>query len=325
MAVILGAEALEGAVGMGEAIDLLERVLAHEAGGRTRASPKFHFEFGTGAMRMLVAADHEAGLAAMKAYHTIRGAGTRYLVALYRLADGELLALLDGRLITDLRTGAASGVLARRIGVARPVTVGVIGSGRQARAQLAALAAVYAVERAAVWSPTASHREAFAREMSARLGIAVEAVESVQAAVCGRAVVAAASAARAAEPVLRGEWLDSCRLLCAVGNTRREFAELDERCFERARLVVLDTLHALEEAGELVRAAACGALAPEKRTTLAEVVAGVRAVPPAGLVVFKSVGSALQDLALAARCYERLGARPGLPAAPDLARAPGRA
>jgi len=147
----------------------------------------------------------------------------------------------------------------------------------------------------------------------------VSAVDSAQAAVRGHPVVAAASSARGAEPVLRGEWLGRCRLLCAVGNTRAQFAEVDVRCFEDSRLVVVDSLHALEEAGELRQAIAAGALPESKRATLGQIVTGKVSVPDEGLVVFKSVGTALQDLAIAARYYELVGASAGVPTAADLA------
>jgi ornithine cyclodeaminase/alanine dehydrogenase-like protein (mu-crystallin family) len=317
MAVTLGYGAIGGAIGMREAIDLLERAAAHEVAGRTCVSAKFVSEFERGSMRILFAADYEAGYFATKAYNTIEGVGTRYVVSLYRLADGELLALIDGRLITDLRTGAASGVIARRVSMPGPVTVGVIGSGNQARTQLESLAAVYAIESAAVYSPTAANREAYAREMSAKLGFPVVPVASAEAAVRGRAVVASASSARGAEPVVRGEWLAGCRLLCAVGNTRAKFAEADVRCFGDARRVVVDSWHAIEESGDLIRAAAEGALPEAKRASLAQVATGAVGLPAEGLIAFKSVGTALQDLALAGRYYEILGERGGVPTAPD--------
>jgi len=319
MAVMLGYEALRGVLAMREVIDLLEQALAHEAAGKTVVSPKFITDFEGGAMRMLVAADYQAGYLATKAYHSVRGTGARYVVTLYRLQDGELLALLDGQMITDLRTGGASGVIARKVQVSGPVTVGVIGSGNQARTQLESLATVYDVQSAAVYSPTAANREVYAREMSRKLGIPVTAVGSAEAAVRGRAVVATASNARGAEPILRGEWLAGCRLLCAVGNTRPQFAEADVRCFRDAGLVVVDSWHALEEAGELRQAVKSGALPEAKRASLAQIVTGAVAVPCEGLIAFKSVGSALQDLALASRYYELLGLRPGLPACADLA------
>ncbi|MCC7484031.1 MAG: ornithine cyclodeaminase family protein [Burkholderiales bacterium] len=316
MTVLLDAHAVEGVLGMRDAIDLLEQAFAHEAAGATFVSPKFVSEFEQGAMRVLFAADRAADRAAMKAYHNVTGVGTRYVVTLYSLRTGEVLAVMDGRVITDLRTGAASGVAARRVAVAGDVTVGVIGAGNQARAQLEALAAVYRVKGAAVYSPTPANREAYAVEMSDRLGFPVAAAASLEAAVRGRSVVATASSARTSEPFLRGEWLGECRLLCAVGNTRAAYAEIDEQCIRAASLVVVDSEHALHEAGEMRRAVAAGALPGEKRAPLARLVAGTVSVPRDGMVVFKSVGSALQDLALASRCYDLLK---GAGSSPDVA------
>ena len=321
MPVTLGYSALHGVLGMSDAIRLLEEMLDHEAAGRTIASPKFNADFEGGSMRFLFAADYEAGYCATRAYHSVKGAGVRYVVTLYRLKDGELLALLDGAVITDLRTGAASGVVARRTPVKSPVTVGVIGSGHQARAQLESLATVYRLASAAVYSPTPAHREAFASEMSAKLAIPIKVVTTAERAVRGCSVVVTATGLRNPEPVLRGAWLQSCRLLCAVGNTRPQFAEIDTQCFADAALVIADTEHAFGEAGELRQAMELRALSHTKRATLSQVVSGEIKVPREGLITFKSVGSALQDLALAGRFYELLGERAGVPTAADLGRA----
>ncbi|MDB5598954.1 MAG: hypothetical protein JWN71_998 [Xanthobacteraceae bacterium] len=318
MAIVLGAEVLKDVLSMSEVIDLMETASIHDAAGRSMMSPKVNIDFEGGFLRFLFAADYEAGYGATKAYHVIAGMA-RYVVSLYRLKDGALLALLDGRMITDLRTGAVSGVVARRVPVQGPVSVGVIGSGHQARSQLEALAAVYPIASCAVYSPTPANREAFAREMGAKLRIAVRPVDTAEAAARGHAVVVAASSARAAEPVLRGAWLDGCRLLCAVGNTRPQFAEADVACFERAGVIVVDTHNAIEEAGDLRQAKAAGALPDAKVATLGQIANGSVALPSSGLVTFKSVGTALQDLALAGRYYELLGSRQDLPQASDLA------
>lgn len=319
MTAMIGADALQGAIGMREAIELIERTIAHEEAGRTSVSPKFITEFENGVMRVLFAADGEAGYCAMKAYHNVKNVGTRYVVMLYGMSDGELLAILDGRLITDLRTGAVSGVMARKVDIPGPVSVGVLGSGNQARTQLEALVAVYAVSRAQVYSPTATNRERYAREMSAKLNIHVAAVDSAEAAIRGKQVVATASNARGTEPILRREWLDRCRLLCAVGNTRPKFAEVDTETFAHAALTVVDSHHAFKEAGDLIAAAKAGALPVSKQATLGQILTGTSSVPEEGLIIFKSVGMALQDLALAARYYELLGARRDLASPSDVA------
>ena len=142
-----------------DCIALLEDVFRHEAAGETVVSPRLASSFRRGGMRILFAADHAHGFGATKAYHTIEGVGTRYLVSLFDLATGALAALIDGRHITDFRTGGASGVVARRMAFDGPVSVGVLGSGHQARAQLECLASVCRIARASVFSPTAANRE----------------------------------------------------------------------------------------------------------------------------------------------------------------------
>lgn len=319
MALLLGAEALEGVLDMRDAIDLLEQASRHEAEGRTFISPRLNSVFEHGWMRMMFAADYAAGYAATKAFHMIQGVGVRYVVSLYALADGALLALLDGRLITDLRTGAASGVLARKLAIDGPVSVGLIGAGHQSRMQLECLASVYGVRSARVFSPTLANRERMAREMSEKLGIRVESASSAEDAVRAQRIVVAATSSRSREPVLRREWLDACRLLCAVGSTRPESVEVDPACFVHAAAVVVDTLRAAEEAGDLQEAVRSGALPGQRQVTLASVASGTSRLPDGGLVAFKSVGTALQDLALAVRYYELARTREGLPTAPDLA------
>lgn len=313
---MLDIQALEGVISMRETIDLLEKTLPHE---NTTVSPKYITDFGAGSIRILFAADNDSGYCAMKAYHNIKNVGTRYVVLLYRLSDGELLATLDGRVITDLRTGAVSGVIARKVPIDGPVTIGIIGSGNQARTQLESLATAYAVEAAFVYSPTPTNRAAFAAEMSAKLGFPVKPVESAEAAARGRKVVATASNARSADPILHGAWLDGCRLLCAVGNTRPNFAEVDPQCFADAGLVVVDSLHAVEEAGDLRQAVVANALPKSKLATLSQIINKEIQVPKEGLVVLKSVGTALQDLALASRYYELLKDKPGTVHGPDVA------
>lgn len=319
MTLILGARALDNVLGMRDAIDLLETMSRHEAAGRTFISPRLNTAFEGGWMRMMFGADFESGYSATKAYHLAQGAGVRYVVSLYRLADGELLAVLDGRQITDLRTGAASGVVARQVPLAGRVSVGLIGSGHQSRMQLESVASVYTIDFATVFSPTVKNREDYARAMSARLGFPVRAAASAEAAVRGHAVVVAATSSRSGEPVLRNAWLDACRLLCAVGSTRPQSVEVDPDAFRDAALIVVDSARAVEEAGDLQQAAQRGHVTDDRQATLAQLVTGQKAVPAAGRIVFKSVGTALQDLALAVRYFELLCDSAGVPAVGDLA------
>lgn len=319
MPIMIDQTTLRDTLSWSQAIDYLEIGLAHEAAGRTDVSHKFNHDFDKGNMRILFAVDYAAGYGATKAYHTIDGIGSRYLVSLIDLTDGRLLAIVDGRQITDMRTGAASGVVARKMALAGDgKVVAVIGSGHQARAQLQAISAVLTPEEVRVFSPTAENRARFARDFGAALGRPVHAVASAEEAVRGAHIVLSGSAARTEEPILRGDWLDHCRLLAAVGNTRPQYGELDMACFERAETIVIDTDHALSEAGELIRADRAGLLPDSRRQLLSGFARPATAVPAEGMVLFKSVGTALQDLSLVAQVYDSLKDDPGLPQAPDL-------
>jgi alanine dehydrogenase len=319
VAVILGAQALEGVLSVHDAIDLLETMSRHEAAGRTLIAPRQTVPMEGGWMRLMFAADYESGYAATKAFHMVRGIGVRYVVSLYRIKDGELLAVLDGRLITDMRTGAASGVAARFLKLPSSVSVGVIGSGHQARMQLEALATTLHVTAASVYSPNTQHRHAFAAEMTRKLDLPVTAMDSAEAAAGGHAVVVVATNAVGTEPVVRRRWLAECRLVCAVGSTRRESIEVDAATFGDAAVVVVDSLLAAEEAGDLQQALETGALGRDRQMTLAQLVGQGRQGLGGGYAVFKSVGTALQDLALAARYYELLHSDNDVVASPDLA------
>lgn len=113
---------------MRDAIDLLERAFAREAAGGTVVSRKYVTDFESGSMRIPFPVDETSGYAALKAYHDVHGR-TRHVVTLYSLKNGEVLAFLNGQLITDLRTSACSGVIARKVPLPGPVSLGIIGSG----------------------------------------------------------------------------------------------------------------------------------------------------------------------------------------------------
>lgn len=303
MTLILGEQELAGALEMSTAIDLIEEVLLHEAAGQTMVTPRQTTKTERGWMRWMYAADYLAGYAATKAFHLTRGAGVRYLVSLYRTDDGELLSILDGREITDLRTGAASGVAARYLAPAGSRSVGILGAGHQARSQLEALHAILPIILAKVYSPTKDHRCHFAEEMSDRLGIRVLPVDSPEEALYNQPLVVLATNSTSTDPVLQSTWLAEDVLVCAVGSTRQECVELDIPTLEGARLVVVDTLNAVEEAGDLNRALDSGSLKVDALLTLAELVHSGKERTP-GVTVFKSVGTALQDLAMAVSYYE---------------------
>jgi ornithine cyclodeaminase/alanine dehydrogenase-like protein (mu-crystallin family) len=212
------------------------------------------------------------------------------LVLLFRPETGEPLVVMDGRLITEMRTAAASAAATRLLARTDASVLAILGSGVQARSHLEALRLVRGFRDVRVWSPNSA--AAFARQHGVSLA------PSAEAAVRGADVVVVATAART--PVLSGEWLSPGTHVNAVGATRPDWRELDDEVLARSALFVDSREAALLESGD-VRAAAT---APVE---IGEVIAGTRPGrrSPDEVTLFKSVGVAVEDIASAALVYRR--------------------
>ncbi len=209
----------------------------------------------------------------------------RAMIQLFRSDNGEPLAVLDGRLITEMRTAAVSAVAVDLLARREASVLGILGSGVQARAHVAALGRVRRFEEIRVWSRSREHARAFAEEVGARACAAAE--EAVR----GADVVLTLTSA--AEPVLRGEWLQREAMVCAVGAVTPERRELDDEAM-RGSVVVESRAAAARESGDILLSGA------EIEAELGELLAGGDPSGLRGPVVFKSVGIAVEDVAAAA-------------------------
>jgi thiomorpholine-carboxylate dehydrogenase len=205
------------------------------------------------------------------------------LIALFSAKTGELLAILDGRLITEMRTAAASAIATDLLAAPGAKVLAILGSGVQARSHWEALQTVRRFAEVRVWSRNPAHAAKFAQEIG---GMPMAA----EAAVRGADVVVTVT--NSAEPVLRGEWLKEgahVNAVGAVGPTRRE---LDAAAVLGAYIVVESRESAAAEAGDLLLAGAA------VDAELGELLAG-RAVEKRAWSVYKSLGIAVEDLAAA--------------------------
>ena len=223
---------------------------------------------------------------------------------------GALMALMDGRYITEARTAAVSAVSVRLLALPGADTLAILGSGVQARSHLEAIGRVRALRDVRVWSPDAERRAAFVREMQARVAPPIRATASAREAVEGAGVIALATAAR--EPVLFSEWVADGAHICAVGACRPDQREMDTALVARARLFVDSRVGALNEAGDIVMPIREGAIdeghiAGELGALAAGSVGGRRT--DREVTVFKSLGMAVEDIAAAHRAYEKAAAR----------------
>jgi ornithine cyclodeaminase len=223
---------------------------------------------------------------------------------------GELLSIADGRFITEARTAAVSAVSVKRLARENASRLAIIGSGVQARSHLEAIALVRQLSSVRVWSPTAAHRDSFAREMQPRIAAPITVAASAQDAVDGADLVVLVTASR--EPVIRRDWIGAGTHICAVGACRPDQREMDSALVSSARLIVDSRTGALAEAGDLVIPIAEGTLdASHVAGELGEVVLGTVAgrTSDTETTIFKSLGMAVEDVAAAHLAYTRAAER----------------
>jgi ornithine cyclodeaminase/alanine dehydrogenase-like protein (mu-crystallin family) len=248
------------------------------------------------------------GLKFLTLYEGNKAAGLPLIQALVILVDSETgtpLAILDGAVLTSIRTGAVSGAATNVLARPESTVAAIFGAGVQARAQLDAIAAVRTLREARVYDKDAAAASAFAREMSERLGFAVHAAPDAAAALRGADIVSTATTSRV--PVFEDRDVADGTHINAVGVYQPDRAEMPPETVRRARVVVDQREAALEEAGDLLQAAN-GETAGRDffDSTLGDVLLG--RIPgrrsASEITLFKSVGLAVQDLYAASRAYD---------------------
>jgi len=212
------------------------------------------------------------------------------MILLFRPETGEPLAVMDGRLITEMRTAAVSAVATKLFARADTKVLTILGSGVQARSHLEALRLVREFSEVRVWSPR--NAGSFAREFKVR------AATSAEEAARGADVIVVATAATT--PVLCGEWLAPGAHINAVGATRPNWRELDDDVLRRATIYVESREAALKESGDVIAAG-------KEPIEIGEVIAGKQRGRTSGdeITLFKSVGVAAEDVATADLVYQR--------------------
>lgn len=210
------------------------------------------------------------------------------LVLLFKPETGEPLAVMDGRLITEMRTAAVSAVATRLLARPDATVLAILGSGVQARSHLEAFRHLFGFGDIRVWSPR--HAQRFAGEFGVR------AARSAEEAVRGADVIVVATSART--PVLEGAWLQPGVHINAVGAPRPNWRELDDALLARAKLYVESREAASRESGDVI---AAGSIFAEIGEALGGTKPGREARDE--VTLFKSVGVAVEDIASAALVY----------------------
>jgi len=292
-------------VGMDDVIDVVERGFREYGAGRAVNRPRQRVAVDGGTLNVMAAGLPAWGVFGLKSYAVTRD-GRRFVSLLYSAESGQLLAMMEAEGLGRLRTGAASGVATRYLAREDAGTVGILGTGAQARTQLQAIARVRPVALVKAYSRTTARREAFADDMVQELGAEVVAVDSPEEAVAEVDIIVTITPTR--DPVLRGAWLRPGVHINAAGSNAAGRRELDEEAVGRAARVVVDARdQAMVEAGDLLAPIRAGRLSWEQVEELGPIVAGTAPGRRSNeeITLFESQGIALEDVATMSLIYTR--------------------
>ena len=253
-------------------------------------------------LRTLTAVPPGARYMGAKLFGIGRRRTLQYVVVLIEQETGEVAGFVDANLITAYRTAATSAVAVDL------QVMGLLGSGAEAQSHLRAIARVRNLKTVQVFSPTPEKREAFAQRFTQELGVECRAVASAEEAVAGSDIVVAAARSRNEEPILFGRWLRLDMVVVSIGSTLPEQREIDSSVVAACDLIVCDVVdEVITETGDMLAAVRDGVAFTSKIVSLNQLVSQARpdgAAKPR-MPLFKSVGSALQDLAVAELVFDK--------------------
>lgn len=291
-------------VDAGDALEALDFAFREWAGGRAQNQPRRRVAAGV-TLAIMSAALPARNLVGYKAY-TAGKSGAQFWVHLFDGTDGRPLAVIEADWLGALRTGAVSGLATRALSRPGASTLALFGAGHQAMTQALAVAAVRPITEIRLVNRTPARRARFAADLRRRLPeVRISEATGAREAIDGADVITTITSA--ARPIVSGDWLVAGQHLNAAGSNVPTRRELDARAVSRADLVVADDLEAARlEAGDLLLAEGEGALDWGRVHSLREALTGsVARRQPGDVTLFKSVGLALEDVALGAVVLDR--------------------
>ncbi len=285
---------IEAVLDWGPLMDVLERAMSAFSAGQV-AQP----------VRQLVQVPgHDAIIAAMPAvgeamavkvvtlYHANAGTGIpthQAVILVFNKENGSPLAVLDGRLITEMRTAAGSAAAARKLAVRDRAVVTIMGNGVQARSHVEAFAEVTEYEELRLWSRNEARGKALAEEVGATY------IANAEQAVRDADIVACTTSAK--EPIVKGAWLKAGAFVTSVGWNTIDGRELDDAAM--ANTVIVESYDAARDQAGNIRGSGCEIFAE-----IGEVYTGAKIVPEGSTVIYDSVGMAIMDVVAAKLAYD---------------------
>jgi alanine dehydrogenase len=309
MALVLDEQQVTELLTMEIAIAAVEDALTQQGLGTALNNPRTRVRLPTGQLHMMGAALPTRGVIGYKAYTAFKGK-VRFHVTLYSTETGELLAMLQADRLGQMRTGAASGVATKYLARHDARSVGIFGTGWQARSQLEAVCAVRHIQSIKAYGRDATRRQTFCTEMSRQLQIPVEPAATPEATVKGVDVVITSTNAR--EPLFDGNRLEPGAHVNAIGSNALIRREIDDTTVRRSALIVVDSKEqARYECGDLLGPLERGLIHWEQIRELGDVVAGCTPGrrQTSDITLFESHGLAIWDLAAGMAVYDAAKAK----------------
>lgn len=290
---------------METSIEVVEEAFRQIAAGDAKNVPRARATAKGITLHTMSASAAYLGVVGWKAY-TTTARGAHFHVGIYEADSGEMLALIQADYLGQLRTGAASGVATEFMARPDSKIVGLFGAGKQARTQLKAVCTVRRIDRVEVYSRDEKRRTLFAEEMSEYCGTEVVPVQMPDHAAMDKDIVICATTSRV--PVFEGRMLEDGTHLNVIGSNFLRKAEIDIETVRRADIIVCDQVEqCMLEAGDFVAALEGGVTDWRLMHDLADVVSSQRTgrAHPEDVTLFKSVGLAVEDVAMAGTLLQR--------------------
>ncbi|MCI0455339.1 MAG: ornithine cyclodeaminase family protein [Candidatus Dadabacteria bacterium] len=304
MVLFLGEEDVKQLLSMNDAIKVLEETFKQEGLGNIINHPRHRIRTEKSMLHYLAGAVPHMKVMGYKAYTSYKG-GVKFRVFLHSIETGELLSIMDGNFLGMIRTGATTGVATKYMARDDSSQVGIFGTGSQARGQLMGVAAVRGIKTINAYSRNADKRRAFCSEMERLLEIETIPVENPEDVIKGADIVITSTTS--SEPVFKGELIEKRVHINAIGGNFLFKREIDETAVRKSDIIVVESVEQSKiEAGEFLPSIEKGRLQWEQVHELGEVLVGkVKGrTRDVDITLFKSLGIAIEDIAIAAHIYE---------------------
>lgn len=280
---------------MSECMQALEDAFRHEAEGIGDNLVRQTLYWQGGRFRLMAGSAPGFDTAGFKTY----GGGVN-LMLVFSTSNNSLEAIMESRVLSELRTGAIGGVAAKYMAKDDASTIGIIGSGSQAKAQVEAICAVRPIKHVKVFTRTAENREPFAAELNDAFDLEAVAVTTAEECITGSDIIITATGSR--NPVFEAEWLTPGAHINAIGGTTPGRREIDEATVGRCDVVVVESVaQAKVECGELMMAEERDTFQWSKAVEMKHLVTGVAGKRPRkeSITLFDGLGVAMEDMAAA--------------------------